>query len=88
MLSLVGEVIGLLELNELSYGLMSALREAVPCEFCAMHELPADLPHTVSLTDPPVPPEIHDALRATHRRTRSRSPSCARATVVLHGSPI
>ena len=61
VLSLVGEVIGLLELNELSCGLMSALREVVASEFCAMHELPADLPHTVSLTDPPVPPEIHDA---------------------------
>lgn len=61
VLSLVGEVIGLLELNELSYGLMSALREVVPSEFCAMHELPADLPHTISLTDPPAPPESHSA---------------------------
>lgn len=61
MLSLVGEVIGSLELNELSDCLLRGLREAVPSEFCAIHELPADLPHTVSLTDPPVPPEIHSA---------------------------
>ena len=61
MLSLVGEVIGLLELEELSYGLLRALREAVSSEFCAIHELPADLPRTVSLTDPRTPPESHSA---------------------------
>src|ERR1700739_707475 len=61
VLSLLGEVIGLLELDELSYGLLRGLREAVPSEFCAIHELPADLPHTVSLTDPSVPPAIHTA---------------------------
>jgi DNA-binding CsgD family transcriptional regulator len=59
VLSLLGEVIGLLELDELSYGLLRGLREAVPSEFCAIHELPADLPHTVSLTDPPAPPGAH-----------------------------
>ena len=61
MLSLLGEVIGLLELDELSYGLLRGLREAVPSEFCAIHELPADLPHTVSLTDPPASPAQHRA---------------------------
>lgn len=61
MLSLVGEVMGLLELDELSYGLLGGLREAVPSDFCAIHELPADLPHTISLTDPPVPRAIHSA---------------------------
>jgi DNA-binding CsgD family transcriptional regulator len=61
VLSLLGEVIGLLELNELSHGLLRALREAVPSDYCAIHELPADLPHTVSLTDPPTPQEQHQA---------------------------
>jgi DNA-binding CsgD family transcriptional regulator len=61
VLSLLGEVIGLLELDELSYGLLHGLREAVPSEFCAIHELPADLPHTVSLTDPPTSPAQHRA---------------------------
>jgi DNA-binding CsgD family transcriptional regulator len=59
VLSLLGELIGLLELDELSYGLMRALREVVPSEYCAIHELPADLPHTVSLTDPPTQPADH-----------------------------
>lgn len=61
MLSLLGEVIGLLELDELSHGLLRALRTVVPSEFCAIHELPADLPHTISLTDPPLPQEMHSA---------------------------
>ena len=60
-MSLLGELIGLLELDELSYGLMRALREVVPSDFCAIHELPADLPHTVSLSDPLLPPAIHSA---------------------------
>jgi DNA-binding CsgD family transcriptional regulator len=61
VLSLLGEVIGLLELDELSHGLVRGLREAVPSEFCAIHELPADLPRTVSLTDPPTTPAAHRA---------------------------
>jgi len=59
VLSLLGEVVGLLELDELSHGLLRALREAIPSDFCAIHELPADLPHTISLSDPPVPAQLH-----------------------------
>lgn len=59
MLSLLGEVIGLLELDEFSYGLLRVLREVVPADFCAIHELPADLPHTISLTDPSTSREAH-----------------------------
>jgi DNA-binding CsgD family transcriptional regulator len=73
VLSLLGEVIGLLELDELSLGLLRALREVVPSEFCAIHELPADLPHTVSLTDPPAPPESH----LTFARYASQNPIAA-----------
>jgi DNA-binding CsgD family transcriptional regulator len=57
----VGEVIGLLELDDLCHGLLRALREAIPAEWCALNELPADLPHTVSITEPPVPAEFHVA---------------------------
>jgi DNA-binding CsgD family transcriptional regulator len=60
-LTLVGEVIGLLDIDELCRGLLRALREAVPAEWCALNELPADLPHTVSIAEPEVPPEIHVA---------------------------
>jgi DNA-binding CsgD family transcriptional regulator len=54
-------VIGLLDLEELCHGMLRALREAVPAEWCALNELPADLPHTISLTEPEVPRELHVA---------------------------
>jgi ATP/maltotriose-dependent transcriptional regulator MalT len=54
-------VIGLLDLEELCQGMLRALREAVPAEWCALNELPADLPHTISLTEPEVPRELHVA---------------------------
>lgn len=59
MLALIGEIMGLLDLDELSQGMMVAVREAVPADWCALNELPAELPHTVSLTDPPVPEKFH-----------------------------
>jgi DNA-binding CsgD family transcriptional regulator len=52
-------VIGLLDLEELCHGMLRALREALPAEWSALHELPANLPHTISLTEPPAPPEEH-----------------------------
>jgi len=58
-LAIVGEVIGLLDLEELCGGMLRALREAVPAEWCALNELPADLPHTISLAEPEVPRELH-----------------------------
>jgi DNA-binding CsgD family transcriptional regulator len=54
-------VIGLLDLEELCHGMLRALREAVPAEWCALNELPANLPHTISLTEPPAPSEMHTA---------------------------
>jgi DNA-binding CsgD family transcriptional regulator len=54
-------VIGLLDLEELCHGMLRALREAVPAQWCALNELPADLPHTISLTEPEVPRELHVA---------------------------
>jgi DNA-binding CsgD family transcriptional regulator len=61
VLSLVGELIGLLDLDELSRGLIHALQEAVPADWSALNEVPADLPRTISLTDPPLPPSTHKA---------------------------
>ena len=60
-LALIGDVIGLLDLEELCHGLLRALREAIPADWCAINEVPADLPHTVSITEPPVPVEMHVA---------------------------
>lgn len=59
VLSLVGEVIGLLDLEELSRGLLHALMQTLPADWCSLNEVPAELPYTISLTDPPVPAEVH-----------------------------
>ncbi len=60
VLALVGDVIGILDVEELSHGLIVALREAVPSDWSAINELPADLPRTISLTDPPLPQDAHE----------------------------
>jgi DNA-binding CsgD family transcriptional regulator len=60
VLALVGDVMGLLDLDELCRALIVSLREAVPADWCALHELPAELPHTLSLTEPPLPLEFHE----------------------------
>jgi DNA-binding CsgD family transcriptional regulator len=58
-LEIVVEVIGLLDLEELCRGMLRALREAVPADWCALNQLPADLPHTISLAEPEVPRKLH-----------------------------
>lgn len=60
MLSLVGELIGLVELDEFCHALMRVLRAAVPSDWAALNELPAGLPRTISLSEPPVPAEMHE----------------------------
>ncbi|HEY3864855.1 MAG TPA: helix-turn-helix transcriptional regulator [Solirubrobacteraceae bacterium] len=52
-------MIGLLDLEELCHGMLRALREAVPAEWCALNQLPADLPRTISLAEPEAPRELH-----------------------------
>jgi DNA-binding CsgD family transcriptional regulator len=59
VLALIGDVMGLLDLDEFSRGLLAALRDVVPADWCALNEVPADPPHTISLTDPPAPPAMH-----------------------------
>jgi DNA-binding CsgD family transcriptional regulator len=50
---------GLLDLDELCAGLLRALRVVIPAEWCALNEVPADLPHTVSISEPQAPEEVH-----------------------------
>lgn len=52
---------GLLDLQELCFGLLRALRRTIPAEWSALNELPADLPRTISITEPAVPREMHVA---------------------------
>lgn len=60
MLRLIGELVGLVELDEFCNGLLRILREVVPSDWSALNEVPADPPSTVSLAAPPVPAEIHE----------------------------
>ena len=59
VLDLVGDVMGLLDLEELCQAMIVALRIAVPSEMTALNELPADLPRTISISEPPVPAAFH-----------------------------
>ncbi len=52
---------GLLDLDELCKGLVVALRGAVPTDMVAMNEVPPELPHTISISDPEVPEHLHMA---------------------------
>lgn len=52
---------GLLDLQELCEGLIVALRRSVPAEMAALNEVPAEPPHTVSISDPVVPGKVHAA---------------------------
>ena len=61
VLLLVGEVLDLLDVNEFCHGLLVALREAVPSDWSALNEVPADLPTSISLAEPPVPEHLHMA---------------------------
>jgi DNA-binding CsgD family transcriptional regulator len=73
VLSLLGELIGLTELDEFCDGLLHALREAVPSDWSALNEVPAELPDTVSISEPAVPLELHQ----TFARYATQNPIAA-----------
>jgi DNA-binding CsgD family transcriptional regulator len=59
VLALIGELIGLLDLEEFCFGMLHAVLETVPAEWCALNEVPAELPHTISITEPSLPADMH-----------------------------
>lgn len=59
-LYLIGELIGLTDLDEFCDGLLHALRQAVPSDWSALNEVPSEYPNAISLTEPPVPVEMHE----------------------------
>jgi DNA-binding CsgD family transcriptional regulator len=83
VLRLVGEVSGLLELQEFRAGLFSALRAELPCDFISLNQIAPDPTLNWSVTEPPVPAEDHAAfnrfalqnpLAEWHLRTRDGRP--------------
>ena len=65
LLELLGELTGLLELDEFRPGLLRALRRAVPADWISLNDLALDPESTVVLIEPSLPPEAH-ALYARH----------------------
>lgn len=61
VLSLIGELMALLDLDEFCAGLLRELREVVPADFSALNEVPGDRADAVLLTVPEVPAVIHQA---------------------------
>jgi DNA-binding CsgD family transcriptional regulator len=65
LLELLGDVIGLLELDEFRAGLLRVLRAAVPADWISLNDLASDPQSTVVLIEPSFPPEAHE-LYARH----------------------
>jgi DNA-binding CsgD family transcriptional regulator len=59
LLDLVGEVLGLLDLDDFRRGLLGAVRRAVPADWISLNDLRRDPADTVVLIEPPFPPEAH-----------------------------
>ena len=60
MLELVGDVQGLLELDEFREGLVVALLRAVPCDWVSVNQVSADPAEVWALVEPAVDDDIHD----------------------------
>jgi DNA-binding CsgD family transcriptional regulator len=65
MVELIGEVVGLLDLDEFRPGLLRALLNAVPSEWISLNDLASNPEHTAVVVEPEFPPEAH-ALYARH----------------------
>lgn len=53
-MSLVGDMYGLLEIEEFRDGLLSSLREAVPSDWASLNWLGPDPEHTMTIVEPPM----------------------------------
>jgi DNA-binding CsgD family transcriptional regulator len=83
VLDLVGEVSGLLDVEEFRDGLLSALRSEIPSAYVSLNQLAPDRAQIWSISEPPLPAEDHAAfaryalqnpLAAWHLRTRDGRP--------------
>ena len=60
LLDLVGEVGGLLDIHEFRFGLLDALRRAVPADWISVNDLGPDPESAFVLVDPPFPRAAHE----------------------------
>jgi DNA-binding CsgD family transcriptional regulator len=63
-LELVGDVYGLLEIDEFRPGLLAALRRAVPSDWASLNEVGPDPSDTYAVIEPPLEHRWHKAWRA------------------------
>jgi DNA-binding CsgD family transcriptional regulator len=63
-LELVGDVYGLLEIDEFRLGLLAALRRAVPSDWASLNEVGPDPTDTVAIAEPPLEHRWHKVWRA------------------------
>jgi DNA-binding CsgD family transcriptional regulator len=60
VLTLVGNVVGILELEDFRRGLLSALHETVPADWVSFNEVSSIPSETFALADPPIVEELRD----------------------------
>ncbi|HTA36896.1 MAG TPA: LuxR C-terminal-related transcriptional regulator [Solirubrobacteraceae bacterium] len=60
-LRLVGDVYGLLEIDEFRTGLLDALREAMPCDWVSLNEVGERPEQTIAIVEPPIEQRWHEA---------------------------
>ncbi|HEX3615093.1 MAG TPA: helix-turn-helix transcriptional regulator [Solirubrobacteraceae bacterium] len=68
LLTLIGDTIGLLELEEFRDGLLDALRGAVPAEWAAISDVGPDAESIVEIIDPAFPAAQEEAFRRLYRQ--------------------
>jgi DNA-binding CsgD family transcriptional regulator len=61
LLELIGDVGGLLELEEFRLGLLAALRRAIPSDWASINEVGPEPGDHWDLVEPPLPKQAHDA---------------------------
>lgn len=60
MLNLVGDVSGVLDLDEFRDGLLRVLREEIACDYISLNQVAPDPQHNWSMAQPPLPAELHE----------------------------
>jgi DNA-binding CsgD family transcriptional regulator len=61
LLELIGEVTGMLDLDELAVGLLVALQRLLPSDFVSINDVGPDPEQVISLIEPPQPEELYRA---------------------------
>jgi DNA-binding CsgD family transcriptional regulator len=83
-LSLAGDMYGLLEIDEYRNGLLSALREVVPCDWTSLNEVGPDPERMVSIVEPPLDEHWYEAWAAHGRQ----NPLVQHIEKTLDGRPL